>query len=558
MRLFIDAAKRAKPSFVLEKEDLEPLAEILRLTGGMPLGILLAAAWVDMLSASEIASEIATNLDFLETEMRDVPEQQRSVKAVFDYSWNLLAQEERDIFASLSVFRGGFTREAAQAVAGASLRNLATLANKSLLMANPDTGRHRVHELLRQYAEAELQKDPDQYQTLLEAHAEFYAGLTEDAFALLTQSDQTLLLATIEQDIDNIRLAWRHFLSCADAPGVRRMIGGLWFVYEVRGWYPAAVLLFGEALDGLDEQSVDGPTIVARATSTALRGFFLVFQGQPEVGRAAAAKAVDTLRTIAGPEELWMALQSLAMGQLYLRQWDEHNKTMDEGIALGETLSSPFWAPGHKSRRAFGALVTGDLGTAKTLLVEGMEVLRLLDEHYYMSWMLGHQGRIAAREGRLEDAIDLFGQSMNRARQIGYLRGVQTASAGLGEVNVAAGHFEAAESAFEEGLAAAEQMSMIREMLSMVTKCAKVQAAVGEKLDAVEMLATVLAEPASTQQLFTDTSPINQIATEALENIEKDLDPSEYSAAYARGAARRYDVLVKNVLDNRIVVQMLD
>ena len=78
---------------MLEEEDLEPLSQILQLTGGMPLGILLAAAWVDILPATEIASEISKNLDFLETEMRDVPEQQRSVRAVFDHSWNLLSPE---------------------------------------------------------------------------------------------------------------------------------------------------------------------------------------------------------------------------------------------------------------------------------------------------------------------------------------------------------------------------------------------------------------------------------------------------------------------------------
>ena len=551
VRLFIDAAKRAKPGFVLETEDLEPLAEILRLTGGMPLGILLAAAWVDMLQAAEIAAEIAKNLDFLETEMRDVPDQQRSVRAVFDYSWNLLNPEERDIFASLAVFRGGFTRGAAETVAGASLRNLATLANKSLLMANPDTGRHRVHELLRQYAEAELQKDPDKYDRILEAHAEFYSVLTEEAFALLTRSDEPLLLATIEQDIDNIRSAWRHNLATRNTTRGRRMIGGLWFVYEVRGWYPAAVILFGEALDAFDEDSDNEPTTVVRSLSAALQGFFLVFQGQPEAGLAAAAGAVDTLRTSPDSEALWLALQSHAMALLYLRRWEEHNAAMDEGILTGERLGPPFWAAGLKSRRAFGALVTGDIDTAKRLLDEGLTVCQRLDEHYYMSWMLGHQGRIAAREGRLEDAVDSFSSSLDRARELGYLRGVQVASAGLGQVNVAAGNFEAAETAYIEGLAAAEQMSMIREMLGMVTMCAKVRGAIGQQSEAVEMLATVLAEPASAQQLFTDESPINQIATETLEDIEKDLDPVEYSDAYSRGSTRTYDVLVKNVLDSR-------
>ena len=124
VQLFIDAAKRSQPGLTLESGDLDPLSEILRLTGGMPLGIE-AAAWVDMLSITEIASEIAKSLDFLETDAGDVPDRHRSVRAAFDYTWKLLSPKEQSIFAGLAVFRGGFTREAATAVAGASLRELA-------------------------------------------------------------------------------------------------------------------------------------------------------------------------------------------------------------------------------------------------------------------------------------------------------------------------------------------------------------------------------------------------------------------------------------------------
>jgi class 3 adenylate cyclase len=130
VQLFLDAARRARPDFSVAAGDLDALATILRLTGGVPLGILLAAAWVDMLPAAEIADEIGKSLDFLETENADVPDRHRSVRAVFDHSWRLLSEDERKIFTALSVFRGGFTREAAQEVAGASLRNLANLANK--------------------------------------------------------------------------------------------------------------------------------------------------------------------------------------------------------------------------------------------------------------------------------------------------------------------------------------------------------------------------------------------------------------------------------------------
>ena len=106
----------------------------------MPLAILMAAAWLEMLSPEEIATEISQVLDFLETDLRDVPERQRSIRAVFDHTWGLLSEPEQVVFQSLSVFRGGFTREAAQRVTGASLRELMALVNKSLLRRTP-TGR---------------------------------------------------------------------------------------------------------------------------------------------------------------------------------------------------------------------------------------------------------------------------------------------------------------------------------------------------------------------------------------------------------------------------------
>ena len=550
VRLFVDAASRAKSGFVLEEEDLEPLSEILRLTGGMPLGILLAAAWVDMLSASEIASEISKNLDFLETEMQDVPQQQRSVRAVFDYSWNMLGEDERGIFSSLSVFRGGFTRGAAEAVAGASLRNLATLTNKSLLMANADTGRYRVHELLRQYAEAEIRKDEPRNDAFLQAHADFYGGLAEEAFRLWTKSDQPLMIETIEHDIENIRMAFRHHLANGDAVGVRKMINALWFVYEVRGWYPAAVQLFGEVVEALDKDSTDVQTRIVRALASALHGFFIVFMGQPEAGQVAGAEAVGKLIGYPDREALWLALQANAMGLIYLRRLEEHNAMMDQAIALGaEHMDSPLWAAGSKSRRAFGALMMGDIDTAKRLLKEGLEVCRQLDEHYYMSWMLGHEARIAGREGRLEDAVEFFAQGLDRAEELGFLRGIQVSADGLGTANVAVGNLEAAEQAFLKGLAAAEQSSMVREMLGIVAKCASVRAVMGLNEEAVEMLATVQADEASSLQLFTDTIPIDQFAAETLEKIEVDLDPESYAAAYERGSNRSTERLVKSVLD---------
>ena len=172
VQLFLQSARRVQPDYTLSGLDLTPIARICRLVQGLPLGIVLAAAWLELLSAAEIAQEISHSLDFLETDMADVPERQRSIRAVFDYSWRLLNAEEQTRFPRLSVFRSGFSREAAQAVTGASLRTLLALVNKSLLHRTPE-GRFEIHELLRQYAAAQLAHQPEAIQFAHDQHSQY-------------------------------------------------------------------------------------------------------------------------------------------------------------------------------------------------------------------------------------------------------------------------------------------------------------------------------------------------------------------------------------------------
>ncbi|MCP4541032.1 MAG: AAA family ATPase [Chloroflexi bacterium] len=173
MRLFVLSARRVLPGFTPESGDLRHVVRICQLVDGMPLGIVLAAAWAEMLSLQEIADEINHSLDVLETEARNVPARHRSVRAMFDATWNRLADTERQILMQLSVFRGGFTRDAAQRVTGAGLRTLKTLVNKSLLRRDHDTGRYEVHELLRQYAEERL-KSSGNAVAARDTHCEYY------------------------------------------------------------------------------------------------------------------------------------------------------------------------------------------------------------------------------------------------------------------------------------------------------------------------------------------------------------------------------------------------
>jgi predicted ATPase len=158
--LFVQAAQRVNHQFVLTEEDETAVTRICQLVGGMPLGLQLAATWVRVLSCAEIAQEIERDLDFLSTSQRHLPERQRSLRAVFDYSWQLLSDAEQAVCSRLALFRGGFSREAAQAVAGAVLPVLSSLVDRALVNRLGD-GRYDMHELVRQYAAEHLQAQPE-------------------------------------------------------------------------------------------------------------------------------------------------------------------------------------------------------------------------------------------------------------------------------------------------------------------------------------------------------------------------------------------------------------
>ena len=151
LQLFQQHACRVHQRFSLSEPETRHVARICQLVEGLPLGIELAAAWAGVRSCKEIAEEIERNLDFLSTTLRNIPDRQRSIRATFEHSWQLLSQDEKDLLAQLSVFRGGFGREAALRVTGASLSILLALIDKSLVRrVAPD--RYDMQGRLTQFA----------------------------------------------------------------------------------------------------------------------------------------------------------------------------------------------------------------------------------------------------------------------------------------------------------------------------------------------------------------------------------------------------------------------
>jgi tetratricopeptide (TPR) repeat protein len=244
-----------------------------------------------------------------------------------------------------------------------------------------------------------------------------------------------------------------------------------------------------------------------------------------------------------------------AQTQLYLGRFAEAADAVDEAIARAELAESDwaashFWAAAIKNIRAFIALMTGNAEMAMRLLDQSREVLEPLGDLYYMTWNLGHRGRMASASGRIADAIDLFKQSADRATRIGFPRAMQVSLMGLGDASLAAGDLAAAEAAFVESLRVAERTGMVLEMLTTLVKVARVFAASERPGEAVKLLATVITDPASDRQMFTEGTSINAAASAALETLHDSMVPDEYERALADASSMAYRALTKDLIDS--------
>lgn len=547
-KLFFEAAMRADPSFLLGDGDVEYVKSIIVSVDGMPLGILLAAAWTDVLSVGEIAAEIANSLDFLETEMGDVPDRHRSIRAVFDYTWSMLSEEERGVFAKLSVFRDGFTRTAAEFVTGTSLRGLANLVAKSLVVADRDTGRYRMHELLRQYAEDALREDEGSWQSTMEAHLEFFAELAARSEILISQSDQVQALAITEDDLDNIKSAWRRSLTTRNGGAARSFALALWALHEIRGWNQAAHGLFDDALEAFDVESADEAESTAGWLITALKAKYLTNLGQPGEGAVLLERSVRGLQNLGDIVAHLVAVESLCENLTYRGEIEELVTVASEGVRLADAAGLEFWSAGFKNYQGIAHMQTGSLKVASALLEEGEEVMSRLGDMFMRPWNLSISAMIASMQGHPDEAATLNSQVVAISRQIGYPRATYLGLIGLGEARVAGGEYDKARDAYLESLAMTDDMGLVAETADLMIRLAEVSAKTGKAENAVEILACVLADRVSDRLVPLHELTISDKANQVLSDLRNEMREEPYSTAHARGRTMSLETAVKELL----------
>jgi predicted ATPase/DNA-binding SARP family transcriptional activator/DNA-binding CsgD family transcriptional regulator len=421
--LLTEQALYGSKGFALGPDNASAVAEISRRLDGIPLAIELAAAWVGTLTVKQILERLKASLGLLKGG-RTLASRQRTLRGAMGWSHELLSEPERALFGRLSVFAGGWTLEAAEAVGAGEgvgedsvLELLWNLVNKSLVVAEAGTqepaARYRMLEPIRQYASEKLMEGEEGGQ-VRRRHATFFLAVAEEAQPELEGPQQVSRTERLEREHDNLRAALSWVLDRGEGELGLRFGGALWRFWLARGY-------LGEGMRWLQETLAAGDKAASLVRVRALEGMGMLMQAQGDYERAEATyeEMLELSRELGDEGDAATALNSL--GNL--------------------------------------AAARGDTERARALLEENIAVLRGLDERSTATTLKKHHvlillGLLALHEeGEPARAAALWEESLALAREVGDVDRIGTNQMMLGFAVLAHGDYERARTVCDEALA---------------------------------------------------------------------------------------------------------
>jgi predicted ATPase/DNA-binding SARP family transcriptional activator len=417
--LFVARAEAARHGFRLDADNASAVVDICVAVDGLPLALELAAARVRQVLPAELAARLGERLAVLTEGPRDRPTRHQTLRATIEWSHDLLADDERDLFADLGVFAGGCTREDAEAICAASAEALERLADRSLLQR--DESRYSMLETIREFAVERLTAG-GHADELRRRHAERFAALAEEAGAALWDSVQgpsrAEWLDRLEVEYGNLRAALAWADKAAPELGLRIAVGLFEFwlsrshLEEGLGWLDRALS---------DDRAGGGPL---RAQALHSAAFLLFELGDFDRGSAWGDESLELYRALGDPEGIGRTAHLLAQAASALGQRERAMAYAEESLRLAREL-------GHVrglivSLREVGLLAAegGDGDRSVMLLAEAEQLARAHGDDAALADVLLARGRLALDAGDSEEASRLAASSIALYRAYGTTAGI--------------------------------------------------------------------------------------------------------------------------------------
>jgi len=567
VQLFRERARRVRPDFSID-DDRSAVVRICRLVEGLPLALELAASWTRTLACAVIADEIEHNLDFLSRPLRGLPGRHRSMQAVFDQMWELLPEAERRVFQGLSVFQGGFDREAAETVAGASLSMLSTLVDKCMIRREK---RYHAHELLRQFGEEKLQRSPQEAEMIRQRHVEYYTTFLSRRIEAIHSVFQRQAAIEIETAWDNVSAAWQRAIANGNIDAIHRAAATLHYFCQLRSRFLEGATALKAAATRLEEEPASRGRNLALAELYNHEGWLRIRIGEFDRAQQILEKSralyqeidatpppymgtdssipLSIIVLIQGNSERAVALCEAARQDAEEREDKQNLAFALYGLAAARSAQGNYKsAYRHAERSCIVARETGNRWFLTYPLIEWGNVARAMgnfeeaEQHYRAAYALKEEfkdpegmavtlsrlGDISVRQGRHREAIDLFQQSLTLYHDLNDRGGLATCLKGLGQVAHATKDFPAANQNFRQALQIATEIQFWPLVFSIIYDVAMFLISFKQTPFATSLLTLIQHHPSSRHET-------KRQAQQQLEVLESKMEAHKFDAAVQQG-----------------------
>lgn len=455
LELFARCARRARPSLRLDDARTLPhVTRICRLLQGVPLAIELAAAWTRLLPCEVIADELEDDFDLLQGHHKDLEPRHRSMGLVFEGSWQRLTPNQRQAFARLTVFRGSFDRQAAKQVAGVPLHLLLALMDKSLLRSSVP-GRFELLEVVRQYGFEKLAQNPELLESTRKAHAAHYIPFLEASTVALESEDAKAALASVTEELGNIRAAWSYASEIGWGSQLERGGRGLATYFDLRGLFDEGAKAFATAREGMSTQG-EAKTQATRSVLALLQvreGWFHF-----RIGRYGQARSLfeQSLATHNQDQDLLGSARCLYhLGNVAeaLGAHEESKRLLNEALATYRQVNHRAGAVRVLNSLGLLAFARGDYEEARRLHAEGLPEREAQGDPRSLVIGLNNLGDATLRLGDDVKAAGLYARALAVSGDIGDTWGVALSTCHLGDAALARGDLAGAEAHYRSAVA---------------------------------------------------------------------------------------------------------
>lgn len=415
--LFVERARQATPAFQLDDSNRAAVARICELVQGLPLGIELAAAWTAQYTCSELARELESSYDILVTAWRDTPARQASLRAVFEYAWARLRPAEREVYARCAVFQNGFTLDAAQFVARADARGLATLLDKALLRRDAG-GRYDLHPALKQYAREKLEQDAAAAAATHTRHAEFFGAYVAAYESALKGAGDRTALHAVTLEFDNVLAGWEWVWARALWELLRAYMEPLFVVLEMRGQFLLGAQLYERARARVEAMRAAPPQVAH------VLGQLLNREGWMRFRLGEFAKTIELVER--GLPRLKNDKYERAYALLFLgaAEWGRGDLAASEkffraSYALYEKIENAWGSSGALSNLGQIALERGEYEIAKNELARALTIARAANISHQTVHILNNLAMLAVRQNDARAAQKFLAEALELANARG-------------------------------------------------------------------------------------------------------------------------------------------